>query len=567
MYLDCVVEIPDAPGKISRITKGGTVYVRYVAERTYNPEKKYTSPNHRVIGKLAAGSTDKMIPNENFLKYFGDAELPENRHNSGRSCCLRIGDFLVIRKIMEDYKLPEILRKYLGAKNTGLFLDLAAYSIVTENNAAQYYPDYAYNHPLFTEHMHIYSDSKISEFLAGIENNQRIGFLNEWNANRDHREKIYISYDSTNKNCQAGDLQMVEFGHAKEDKSQPIFNYSIAYDTNNSEPLFYEQYPGSIVDVSQLQYMLEKAKGYGYKHAGFILDRGYFPKENIGYMDRCGYDFVIMVKGMNALVRELILENRGTFEEDRDCHIREYRVFGTTIKRQLYVSDKKERYFHLYYSDQKACAEKEQIETKIERMANCLEQWKGQARTIADGFKTYFDLEIYEADGTFLFARENTEAIIEEKRLCGYFAIVTSEKMTAKEALELYKSRDASEKLFRGDKIYLGNRSLRVASDEVAAGKIFVEFVALIVRNRIYTLLKNEMKKLEKKPNYMTVPAALRELEKIEMIRMTDGKYRMDHAVTATQKTILKAFGIDANYIKKAAAELTDLLYIEDKGE
>lgn len=558
MYLDCVVNIPDSPGKISRITKGKTVYVRYVAERTYNAEKKYTSPNHRVIGKLV--DNNKMIPNENFLKYFGDIELPELRRNNKRSSCLKIGSFLVIRKIMEDYKLPDILTNHLGARNSGLFLDLSAYSIITENNAAQYYPDYAFNHPLFTSGMHMYSDSKISDFLAGIKDEQRIGFLNEWNAAKDHREKIYISYDSTNKNCQAGELQMVEFGHPKEDKGLPVFNYSIAYDTNNREPLFYEQYPGSIVDVSQLQFMLEKARGYGYKHVGFILDRGYFSKENIGYMDDCGYDFVIMVKGMNSLVKELILEKRGSFEEDRDCHIRDYRVFGTTIKRQLYVTDKKERYFHLYYSEQKACAEKEQIESKIERMAKCLEQWKGQAGTIADGFKTYFDLEIYESDGTFLFAREKKETIIKEKRLCGYFVIVTSERMTAKEALELYKSRDASEKLFMGDKSYLGNKSQRVSSDQVAAGRIFVEFVALIVRNRIYTLLKDEMKKLDKKPNYMTVPAALRELEKIEMIRMTDGKYRMDHAVTATQKSVLKAFGMDKSYMKRAIEQLTDML-------
>lgn len=558
MYLDCVVDIPDCPGKISKITKGQTVYVRYVVERTYNSEKKYTSPNHRVIGKLV--DDNRMIPNENFLKYFGDVELPELRRDNKRSSCLKVGAFLVIRKIIEEYKLADMLMKYMGAKNSGLFLDLASYSIITENNAAQYYPEYAFNHPLFTGGMHMYSDSKISGFLSGIEDEQRIGFLNEWNAAKDHREKIYISYDSTNKNCQAGELQMVEFGHPKEDKGLPVFNYSVAYDTNNREPLFYEQYPGSIVDVSQLQFMLEKAKGYGYKHVGFILDRGYFSKENIGYMDECGYDFVIMVKGMNSLVKELIMEKRGSFEEDRDCHIREYRVFGTTIKRQLYATDKKERYFHLYYSEQKACAEKEQIESKIERMAKCLEQWKGQTRTISEGFKTYFDLEIYEPDGTFLFAREKKEAIIEEKRLCGYFVIVTSERMTAKEALELYKGRDASEKLFRGDKTYLGNKSLGVASDQVAAGKIFVEFVALIIRNRIHTLLKDEMKKLDKKPNYMTVPAALRELEKIEMIRMTDGKYRMDHAVTATQKAILNAFGIDGGYIKKATAQLTDML-------
>lgn len=561
MYLDCMIKIPEAPGKISLITKGNTTYVRYVAERVYKPDKKYTSPNHKVIGKLAGASGDLMIPNENYLKYFGALDIPEIRNNVRRSSCIRVGAFIVIRKIMEDYKLPDILSKYLGKRDCGLFLDLGAYSIITENNAAQYYPDYAYNHPLLTEKMHIYSDSKISDFFASIEDDQRIGFLNEWNAGRDHREKIYISYDSTNKNCEAGEIQMVEFGHPKEDKGLPVFNYSIAYDTYNKEPLFYEQYPGSIVDISQLQFMLEKANGYGYKHVGFILDRGYFSKENIGYMDKCGYDFVIMVKGMNALVKELVLENRGKFEEERACNIREYKVFGTTIKRQLYATDTEDRYFHLYYSEQKASAEREQLEAKIERMKKCLDQWKGQTRTIAEGFKTYFNLEIYDKDGTFLFAREKEEAIIEEKRLCGYFVIVTSARMSAREALELYKSRDASEKLFRGDKSYLGNKSLRVSSDEAASGKIFEEFVALIVRNKIYTCLKAEMKKLDKKPNFMTVPAALSELEKIEMIRMTDGRYRMDHSVTATQRKILNAFDIDSTYIKKATDELSRILY------
>lgn len=48
-----------------------------------------------------------------------------------------------------------------------------------------------------------------------------------------------------------------------------------------------------------------------------------------------------------------------------------------------------------------------------------------------------------------------------ELKLCGYFCIITSEEMSAKEALELYKSRDASEKLFRADKTFLGNRSAK----------------------------------------------------------------------------------------------------------
>lgn len=48
----------------------------------------------------------------------------------------------------------------------------------------------------------------------------------------------------------------------------------------------------------------------------------------------------------------------------------------------------------------------------------------------------------------------------------------------------------------------------------------------MIVRNRIYTKLKDELNRIDENPNYMTVPAAIRELEKIEMIRGCDRIYR-----------------------------------------
>lgn len=96
-----------------------------------------------------------------------------------------------------------------------------------------------------------------------------------------------------------------------------------------------------------------------------------------------------------------------------------------------------------------------------------------------DGYKEYFHLEIYEEDGTFLYTGEKMEVIQREINLGGYFVIVMSRKMSAEEALELYESRDAaSEKLFKGDKSYMGNKSLEVQSDERANAKIFAEFVA-----------------------------------------------------------------------------------------
>ena len=563
MYYDFMVKTPEIKGKIFDNTIKGVTYINYEYDRIYKPEKKYNIPKRTTIGKLCEDDPGMMYPNPSYLKFFPEAELPDEVEHTNRSSCLRIGAFIIIRKIIEEYKLDDIVRQLIG-RDSGLFLDLVAYSIITENNAGQYYPDYAYNHPLFTEGMRIYSDSKVSDFLNSITADQSITFLNDWNESRDHRERIYISYDSTNKTCQAGDIEIAEFGHSKEGQDKPVFNYSIAYDRNNREPLFYEEYAGSIVDVSQLQYMLEKALGFGYKKVGFILDRGYFSKENIHFMDKCGYDFVIMAKGMKKFVSELILENKGKFEESRDHSIREYKTNGLTVERQLFPSDKGERYFHIYYSSRKYASEREIVEANIDRMTKYLKTREGKAVKIGESFAKYFDLIYYhkgQEDERFMVGRELNEVIEQEIRLCGYFVIITSKKMTAKEALSLYKSRDGSEKLFRGDKSYLGNKSLRVQSDESANAKIFIEFVALIVRNKIYTSLKDAMLENDKKANYMTVPAAIKELEKIEMIRLLDNKYRLDHAVTATQKEILKAFGIkDVQYIKNKASIISNHL-------
>ncbi|XJZ38273.1 hypothetical protein ACIA4E_00005 [Lactobacillus delbrueckii subsp. bulgaricus] len=71
---------------------------------------------------------------------------------------------------------------------------------------------------------------------------------------------------------------------------------------------------------------------------------------------------------------------------------------------------------------------------------------------------------------------------------------------------------------------------------------------------RIYTLLRKRKAEMLGKPNYLSVPSALKELEKIELIRQPNGNYKLDHAVTATQKVILGAFGLDEEWIKTQAS-------------
>lgn len=560
MYLDYTVEIPDVKGKITFRSKGNARYVYYECGRNYDPSKQYTTVKRVTIGKVVDDDNTKMKPNENFRKYFPEVDVPEEKADAERSSCLKAGAYMVINQTAKQTGLTKKLEDIFGSRNAGLILDFAAYSIITESNAAQYYPDYAYNHPLFTQDMKIYSDSTVSEFFRSITESQRQSFLDSWNEERNRRERIYISYDSTNKNCEAGNISMVEFGAAKVDTGLPVFNYAVGYDLNNSEPLMYEKYPGSINDVSQLQFMVEKVKGYGYKNIGFVLDRGYFSKENLRYMDSNGFSFIIMVKGCKEFISQQVRMQKGTFESDWGNQISEFGVYGKTVHTYVYAADTQKRYVHIYYSASKAAGERARLEESIQEMQNYLARYQDSDHEFGPTFHKYFHMHDNKKTGHFVYGEPNLSVIRDELELCGYFAIITSEKMDAKDAISLYKNRDVSEKVFRADKSYLGNSCLRVGSEEAASNKIFIGFIALVIRCKLYTALKNKAKELVKKPNYLTVPAAIRELEKIEMTRQLDKVYRLDHAVTKTQKVILSAFGIDAAQVKYKANYIGEIL-------
>lgn len=121
MYLDCLVKMPNVRVKSYARRKGETTYVYYETDRTYDPEKRYTAPKRVTIGKRSKDDPDMIQPNENFLRFFRDEALPEEKDRAVRSSCLRIGTFLVIRQLMKENGISDILSMYLKPKDQGLF--------------------------------------------------------------------------------------------------------------------------------------------------------------------------------------------------------------------------------------------------------------------------------------------------------------------------------------------------------------------------------------------------------------------------------------------------------------
>ena len=90
-------------------------------------------------------------------------------------------------------------------------------------------------------------------------------------------------------------------------------------------------------------------------------------------------------------------------------------------------------------------------------------------------------------------------------------------------------------------------------SDEALEGKMFVSFIALILRNEIY---KNSKVLYLKNKKEGTVPAVLNVINKLTLTRMSDDKYNCRYKLTSKQKRIFKAMNIDENHYYDRAFEI-----------
>lgn len=524
-------------------------YVYQVVDKIYKADKKYTIDSRVCIGKMI--DDDYMIPNEKFVDFYPDLLMSEVEPPA-LSDTLKIGMFFVVQKVMNDLMITQLLDEIFD-DTSSLIIDLVSYMISHESCTFQYYPQFMRNHPSLDGPR---SDSYISTFLKnGISDEHMKLFLKAWNIMHSHINCVYVGYDSTNFNTYSRGIELAHYGHPKVDEGIPQINLSYVVNQEDSTPLFYELYDGSVIDKSQCSYMVESAHDYGYENIGFLLDRGYCSRKNIEYMDKNNYEFILMMMENQEVCKTAISEVMYKLKGIEGYYLAEHEVCGATVKGKLFSGDKKTRYFHVYYDDVRAAEERK---VYMQRLVN---QEKEIHKKIEKKISRREDLGRYEKafilkydDNGYLEKYKRNSTYIDEKlKGKGYFVIVTSEEMETTKVLDIYRGRDNIEKMFRSLKSGIDFNKARVHTESSLQSKVFITFIAMIVRNEIFEKLE-ELRKRNKKD--YTVPAVINELENIEVSRNNQGKYMRRYALNAKQKRMLSQFEITEKYIDKEIQEI-----------
>ena len=472
--------------------------ITYAYETTYywDKEKQQSRAKRTCIGKVDP-NTGNIVPTRGRSQ---KKELPVSTDTNGKprpsvyieSQHLYYGATYLLETFADKLGLTADLRSCFPDCYKRL-LSIAFFLILEDNN-----PLYRFEKWHLT-HKHPFGENIISprssELFSSIKDGQVQKFFQLQGRRRVEDE--YWAYDSTSISSYSETLAQVQYGKNKEDDKLPQLNLLLVFGEKSRLPFYYRKLAGNIPDSKTVKHLLEDLDILGFGKTKFVMDRGFYSEQNINGLYQKHVKFLVGVKLSLRFIKKNLDK---VYDEIRmvtnfDDGINTY---GYTVATEWDYSqerpykgdtirEKRRIYIHYYYSIEKGADDEQAFDKRIVTLRKEL-----QAGNLVEchrkAYEQFFEVKSTPKRGRQVSYKE--DAIKEARRYLGYFTLITNEKMDTFTALHLYRMKDVVEKAFGNIKERLNMRRLLVSSEKGLDGKIFVEFIALILISHLDQKMK-----------------------------------------------------------------------------
>ena len=519
-------QLVDLPAKRISYKKGpnGTKYVYYTLRSYRNAQGKPTS-DEKSIGKLDE-ATGKLIPNKNYFDLFPSErqDIPETVQS--------VGYVEVVTHIAEAIGLTQILRQCFGSDSEKL-LSLATY-MMAHGNVMMDYADWAES--TAQGKVTSLSSQQISEFFANMDETKRLAFFRQWLKKAQDNE--YIAYDVTSISSYSEEISWVERGYNRDKENLSQINLGMFFGETSKLPLYYSVYSGSIVDKTFLPFMMTLADTIGMRQVRFVMDQGFLTQDNLRVLSDKDHTALSLIPKNLRVYKELLAEVIGQPFSSRE-RLNTQGVYARTLETDFNAISVT---VYMYFDPQKAMLDENALFDDIHRHERQLSEM-AQQKKLKPSWRKYFEVE--EVGDKELRYQMDYDKIDALKAQLGYFALISTDKrLSADQALTIYRQKDGIEKSFDQLKNGMDYRRMRTHYTKTTDGKLFVAFLGVILRSVFMQAIKGH-----EGTQRLTLKKVVRELEKIQHIRLKDGS-RHTLPLTSLQKTILKALHVDETLIQ-----------------
>jgi|LGVF01.1.fsa_nt_gb transposase len=497
----------------------GRIYL-YQAESYWDKEKKQPRQRRTYIGPKNKKNKSKIKPKKSCL-------INKN-----------YGNIFLLKFVSKQLGLTKILKSVFPQRYSEI-MALSYYEIM-EGSPLYLFPYWLDEQYLDNvKKLHSSSISKLCDEL-GRSQIQRLDFVHKWINCLKPIKGIY--YDITSISSYSTNIDFIEWGYNRDHENLPQLNMGVTFCQNNSLPIYYNLYPGSIVDVTTLKNCIKYLKIFNLKDILFVLDRGFFSKSNVLEMNNNEnkIEFIQPLPFTLKSVKKLLKKYKRQLKNPSNS-------FKFKEEILYYLSTTLEFDSHAFNADL-FFNEKSEVEQKhnfLKTLFDFEEKLKNKKFITLKEYLKYRETNIpnklvnyFKWNKTTLGIEKNMKTIKSNISKMGCFVLLTNKPMNRMDVLNYYRQRDGVEKIFDVVKNEMDGGRLRAHSQYNIDGRLFIKFIALI----IYT----EVTKIMRKNNLFekhSVKELLAELKKLKIVKIEKNDLFLSE-LSKRQKLIIKSFGI-----------------------
>jgi transposase len=518
------------PGYVKQTNKKtGTVYV-YENNAYWSKEKKQMRSNRRCVGILDE-VTGEIVPTKGLYKTPKIEVEPIQLPSAKRSF---YGSTYLLNEIGLKIGLIDDLKRCFPRLYLAI-LSIAFYLLLEPQNSLRRFKQWN----RYTKHP--YGDDISSQRSSDIFGSITETSINEFFRLQSKRrvENEYWAYDITSISSYSELLAQVRYGYNKENDNLPQINLAILYGEESSLPFYYRKLSGNVPDSKTVDTLLENLSDIGIGKCKLVLDRGCYSKDNINKLLINDTGFLMGTKTSIKIISDLIeyiYDRRTSLDNYND----EYNQYGFTktidwsynqlcATKESTLTHTKKIFVHIFYNPEKALKEEQKLTKKLFKLRTELLSCKRVDKN-KKAYIKFFDTT--EKDGKTIEARAKTKVIDKIKLHYGFHVILSNTEEDAWETLCKYRAKDVAEKAFENIKERLNMRRTLVSSEKNLDGKLFVQFIALILLSYI-----NKQMQVKKMYKDYTMQDVLDELNDIECFEYGNGVLKVGE-VLEKQKLI-----------------------------
>ena len=436
------------------------------------------------LSKMYANSTFKERFPALWAQYYGEPSNPNT---------LNAGLYMITLASSQKNGLYKAVTESFGPLYGNAIMDYAMYSIKFHSNVTKNFKESMGSQLTFSDKIN--NESWMSKlFSKNIKGEYVYKFQKKWASlcAKSGVKNVWLCIDGSNNNCSVSNSLLAEPGKAKSRKNGNIVSYIWAVSSQDGMPVTWRVNNGGMVDSKAIKRVVKFLSKSGIQVEGVILDRGFCTYAALSYVEECGYDWIVMLKGSTLGFKNMYQKHSEEIRNKITRILNRKYIFGITDKMALFSQSTKSDTISLFYDPVNGTERAEALSIKILRAQESLNKTiaknnksgKSKDIQVPMELRQYLSVETTD-EGTKVIV--NTKQWQKDIELKGYYAIASSKEMNSDEIDTCYDLRDISEKQYMIAKDQMGFDAVHVHCDRSIRNKFAVAFIASIVRTEILT--------------------------------------------------------------------------------